>query len=196
MCHTTEMCKDRYIFNINEARKAGLAKKEISGLIKHGQVERISRGVYRKIDPTNPIITDAELFESATFIVGKPSAICLHSALHFYGIHCESEPKEQWIMVPFEKRCAHQSIRVFRTRNPKWTIGIDKHQNFNITNLERTIIESLTNLKTIEQKIGIAALSMALNRRLTNLHKLIAMAGSLKVIHRVSEIIKIVSHLK
>ncbi len=189
------MGKASTIFTTKEAKQAGLTKKELKGLIEAGHLKRLQRGVYLKQETENYAQGICEVFEAATLLVGAPSAICLHSALHYYGLDHDI-PEKCWIMVPFTKRCAHKSIRVYRSRNPRWDIGINSQDGFQITTLERTLVDALTNPRAIELDQAIAALKVALDKNLTDFHKIIAMAGKLNLVNKISQLIQIMVLLK
>ena len=108
-------------FSLKEAQSAGFSRYDLRMLFDRGLIERISRGYYQAVGED---LTDDELFRSATKRVGKPSAICLLSALSFYGL-TDTIAKKTWVMVPLTKRTSFSDLRLFRARNPLWNIGID-----------------------------------------------------------------------
>jgi hypothetical protein len=64
---------------------------------------------------------------------GDSVAVCLLSALAFHGLTDEI-PKKVWLLVPENKHSAHRDIRLLRSRNPHWKMGIDAQNGYRITN--------------------------------------------------------------
>lgn len=175
-------------FSIKTAGSYGISRYQIYRLAKKGQLERLERGVYRV-----PVmdINDEDTYRAATLIVGSASAICLLSALSYYNLTDEI-PRQTWIMVEKQKRVLHPHIRLVRTNQPKWNIGVEKHKGFNITSVERTIIDCIVGHRYLGKMIGIDVLKRALKEHKTSLNKVIAMAselGKLKPIQNLIEIL-------
>lgn len=168
-------------FTLNQAENLGLSRYSLKKLVAEGTIELIARGVYRA---THEDISEEDQFRIATLRVGTPSAICLVSALSFYGL-VDSIPKRTWIMVPVSKRTKYSDLKLLRTRNPNWLIGIEKHQGYAITALERSVVDVLCARTRVGTQIGIEALRKAVQSKKTTLGKLMDMAVKLDVSHRV-----------
>jgi predicted transcriptional regulator of viral defense system len=176
------------LFSYGEAREAGVTRHELRMLLKNGLIEQPTRGVYKDV---HAILDDAQLFVSASIRVGNPSAICLISALSYYGVTDEI-PNKTWIMTPFEKRSRFADLRLFRARNPHWEVGIEQQDGFRITSLDRTLIDCLTHRSQVGSQLGIQALKTAILQKRTKLRDIAEMARQLGVFSRIKGIIEAV----
>ena len=176
-------------FTLRQASMLGLTFYDIGKLLADGTLEKVSRGVYQVSGTASNEEAD---FCIAALRVGTPSAVCLISALSFHHL-TDTIPKKTWIMVPFSKRSADRSLRVFRARNPSWKVGIDKRAGYSITNIERTVVECLALRSRIGATIAIEALRRAIDSKKTNLGKVADMAKKLKLLHRILPYIEALS---
>jgi predicted transcriptional regulator of viral defense system len=176
-------------FTYQQAKQMGITRHYLREILKQGKIERLSRGVYKASSTST---SDDEEFRDATLRIGKPCAICLISALAYYNL-TDTIPRKIWVMAPVNKRTLHKDIKVFRTRNPNWSIGVIQQDGFNITSLERTIIDCLVNRNMIGSNIAIEALRLAINEKKTTLKKIIEIAKSLKVYHRIQSYIEVLA---
>ena len=176
-------------FTLKEANELGLNFYVIKKLISLGQVEQIARGIYRA---SNIDLAEEEQYRISTLRVGVPSAICLISALSYYHL-TDVIPKKTWIMVSDSKRTSDTTIKLFRSRNPQWKIGIHKKEGYAITSIERTIVDCLTQRSKIGTNTAISALKIAIENKQTTLHKILEMAKSLDVLHRILPYIEALS---
>ena len=174
-------------FSIKTAQSYGVSRFRIYRLVRKGQIEKIERGVYRipAID-----IDEENSFQAATLIVGSASAICLLSALSFYNLTDEI-PHQIWVMVEKQKRVMHQYIRLIRTSNPNWNVGVEKREGFNITSIERTLIECVIGRRYLGKMIGIEAIKRALKENKTSLNKIISTASKLGKLKNIQSILEI-----
>lgn len=169
------------LFTTQKALKTGLNKKDLMRLLEKGVIERLARGIYQN---ANLDRTEEEEYRMTTLIVGKPSAVCLLSALSYHHL-TDIIPKKIWMMVPVQKRTQHSALRLLRTNHPHWKIGILKEEGYWVTNLERTIIDSLVYKKLLGTQIGIEALRKTVKENRTTLGKVLDTAVRLKVEHRI-----------
>ncbi|HMN68073.1 MAG TPA: type IV toxin-antitoxin system AbiEi family antitoxin domain-containing protein [Bdellovibrionales bacterium] len=176
-------------FTTSQFLEAGFSFYHLKQLVEAGAVEQISRGVYHSagID-----LNEEELFRVATLRVGKPSAICLLSALSFHHL-TDLIPKKTWIMVPQSKRTQDKKLQLYRSVYPFWKIGVEHHDGYSVTNLERTIVECLTSRFRHGERPGIEALRSALEAKKTTIAKLTDMAEKLDVLHRLLPYIKVLT---
>ncbi len=168
-------------FTVKQAKQQGLSFYELGKLIASGVVEQVSRGIYRA---TADDLTEEDQFRTATLRVGKPSAICLISALAYYHL-TDTIPKKTWIMVQANKRASDPSLKLFRARRPQWSIGIEKYDGYSITTIERTLVECLARRSRLGTQVGIEALRKAVSSRKTTLGKIVDLACQLGVTHRI-----------
>ena len=176
-------------FTYRQAKAHGLNQLSIRELVSSGTLELVARGVYRT---TKSDYNEEDQYRVATLLVGDPSAICLISALSYYGIS-DVIPRKTWIMVPHTKRSQYKELKLQRTRAPTWDVGIDAHNGYNITNIERTIVEAICNRTTIGTQIAIEALRRSVQSKKTTLSKIMSMAKQLEVLHRVLPYIEALS---
>lgn len=172
-------------FSLKELKKLGFDQKKINQLLKEEHIFRLRRGIYAVAKSD---ISDEYQFEAATLRINGPSAVCLASALAFYGL-IDEIPKKVWLLVPESKHTAHKDIRLLRRRDPKWKIGIVHQGKYSITNLERSIVEALI-LKRILGTVGVEALKTALSQKKTTLDRILKIATALKVDHRIMNYIE------
>ena len=88
-------------------------------------------------------------------------------------------------MVSAKTRTASKNIRLYRTRDPRWKIGITAQDGYSITNIERTLVDALTSKAVLPVRIGLDALKRAVSEKLTSISKIIEMSKSLGVRHRI-----------
>ncbi len=176
-------------FTSSQAAKSGLNFYELSKLVSSGVVEQVARGIYRAAGGD---ISEEEQCRIATLRVGTPSAICLVSALSYHHL-TDTIPKKTWIMVPGNKRTVDRALKLFRARNPHWKIGIEKHDGYSVTTIERTLVDCLTHRSRLGTQIGIDALRKATASKKTTLGKILEMAGHLGVSHRILSYIEALS---
>lgn len=168
-------------FTYKQALATGLKLRTVRQLVANGQCYTVAKGIYM---PKNLEYNEENQFKVATLVVGKHSAICLVSALSVYEL-TDVIPRKTWITVPATKRTQISSLKVLRKKNPLWNIGIEKKDGYSITNVERTLIESLCYKNMIGSTIPIEALREAVRKKLTTLSKVLDMAKKMKAVHRV-----------
>lgn len=162
-------------FTAKEAKSLGLSAYYLNRYVFNGLIEQVSRGVYRL---TSLDLSEEDLFKIATAKVGRPSAICLISALSSYHL-TDVIPKKTWISVSHEKRSRDRSLKVLRLRNPNWKIGIESYDGYSITSIERTIVECFMYRRIVSTTIAVDALKAALKNKKTTLGKVTDMAKKL-----------------
>jgi predicted transcriptional regulator of viral defense system len=157
-----------------ELERIGLSRSKIRLLTQEGTLLRIGRGVYQL---PSVELDNESLYRAATKRIKGPSAVCLLSALSHYNLTDEI-PKQTWLLVNIDSRSIHKDIRLYRSNNPHWKIGIVKADGYKITSLERTIVDALI-LKKKFGNLGIEALKRALKEKLTTASKIMDMAAKL-----------------
>lgn len=168
-------------FSLREALACGVSRPTLERLLKHEFIERVSRGVYR-ISKISPLPEDD--YRAATHVVGKPSAICLFSALVEYGLS-DQILKNVWIMVGAEKRTKAKNVRTVRVRQPRWNVGIVKKNGYWITSIERTIVDSICS-RSVGLDVSINALKTALKKKITTGGRISDVAKKLGVLKRIT----------
>lgn len=165
-----------------ELKRLGINRRALQHLIKNGYVERVARGIYRRTLRTAELEEDR--YAVAIASCGQPSSICLISALEHYHL-TDQIAKKIWVLVPASKRSGVKELRLFRSRNPHWNVGINKTAGYWITSLERTLVDCLVHRRIVGSQIALEALKRALTRKQVKLTAVIDVARAMKVDHRV-----------
>lgn len=176
-------------FTYQEACKCGLTQYAIRKFLEDGVIERLERGLYRSVGED---LSEEELYRRAVKRAGKPSAVCLLSALSYYEL-TDTIPKKVWLMVPAGKRIKSPNIKLYRARDPRWKVGVVTQDGYSITSLERTIVDSLTLKTLVAPRLGIDALKRAIFGKQTTAAKILKISDMLGVKHRVLPTIEALS---
>lgn len=75
-------------------------------------------------------------------------------------------------MVPHSKRSRHSELKLHRVRSPEWKVGIIKQKGYNITSIERTVVDTIHYRRIVGSTID-----------KTTLSKVMGIADQLKVLH-------------
>jgi len=174
------------IFTTQDALRGGLSKKELTYLLESDIIIRLARGIYCSVKHD---LSEEDQAVMATIIVGKPSALCLLSALSYHHL-TDIIPKKIWMMVPAAKRTQNSKLRLFRTANPRWNIGMQKEKDYWVTNIERTLVDSLVQKRLLGTHTAIEALRQAVKDKRTTLDKVLKISVQLEVKHRIIKYIE------
>lgn len=191
-------------FSTKEAISLGISKNTLSRMVEMGLIQRMSRGIYQVSDTALEVTikskkgsskkgayTEVEKdYISATLKCGFPSAICLLSALEYYNLTDEITNRT-WMMVPDPKRIRSDAIKLVRSRNPKWDIGIHKTKDYWITTIERTLIDCVVFKRIVGQQVALSALRLAISDRKIKLSTLYELARSMGVARLIKPYIEI-----
>ncbi|HAR42569.1 MAG TPA: hypothetical protein DCS07_08055 [Bdellovibrionales bacterium] len=150
-------------FTTKQAARLGVTAATLAHYSRRGDLERLSRGVYRAAG--TPPIEDIRWEDLVIAIRSvKDGVICLTSALAIYGL-TEEIPRQHWIAIQHTTRHrAVPSIKVVRMRN----LEIGKTQttisgiSVPIFDSERTIVDAF---RYLSRETAIKALKMAFNRK-------------------------------
>jgi predicted transcriptional regulator of viral defense system len=173
-------------FSPRDIKRLGITPAQLKPLLNEEQVLRLGRGIY--VLPGTDL-DDEALFRSASMRIDGPSAVCLISALAFYGITDEL-PKKIWLLVPENKHTAHKDIRLLRRNDPQWKVGIIANDGYKITSLERSIVDALALKRIVGVSVGVSALKAALTQKKTTLDKILKTATQLRVDHQIMSYIE------
>lgn len=173
-------------FSRKQIEDLGLTGNHIQELLKSGHIARLNRGVYQ-IAGEN--LSDDEIFHAASIRIKGRSAICLLSALAHYNL-TDVIPKKTWLMVDEKTHSSHKDLRVCRTRNPNWKIGIVENKNYSIASIERALVDCLVYKKIVGTNVAISAIKNAIREKKTTLSKVAKMSQLLGVEHRIFQYIE------
>lgn len=135
---------------------------------------------------------DEERYRIASLRCGLPSAICLVSALEYHHL-TDHISKHVWVLVPSSKRTSLKELRLLRSREPQWDIGIKKTQKYWITTPERTIVDCLIHRRLIGNQVALEALKKAISQKKVKPGNVLDMAKKMGVEHRVLPYIEALS---
>lgn len=169
-----------------ELESRGFSRNELERLLTDGAIVRLGRGVYQLASAD---ISDENQFRAATMRIRGQSSVCTLSALAHYNLTDEI-PKKVWLMVGVGRKSSLKDVRLFRTRNPHWHIGIEAADGYKITNVERTIVDCLSYQHKFGN-LGVDALKRALKDKKTTLSKIVDIAERLGVGHKIAPIIQV-----
>ena len=150
----------KVLFSAKEARKAGISPSLINYYIKKGEIERLSRGVYKS--SFAELDVDFQWEDLVTTAKSVPKGVvCLVSALALYELTDEI-PRRHWIAVP-HKTTSPKRLQTNFVRFRDMTMGKTKlkigNREIPIFNRERTIVDSFRLLST---EVSIKALKEGL----------------------------------
>jgi predicted transcriptional regulator of viral defense system len=171
-----------------EIEGRGLSRNELERLLADGEIVRLGRGVYQLASAD---IGDENQFRAATKRIRGQSVVCALSALAHYNLTDEI-PRQVWLMVGAGKKSNLKDVRLFRTRNPRWNIGIEAADGYRMTSVERTIVDCLSYQHKFGN-LGVEALKRAIKDKKTTLGKVVEMAERLGVEHKIAPIIQVLS---
>lgn len=151
--------------------------RELANRIEAEELVRLGKGVYAKPKELEGIEGD---FYRATLLCGRQSAICLLSALKYYGLS-EQIFGGIWILIPYTKSAPGKKVlKPIRSRRPYWKIGIVINSRYRITDIDRTIVDCFRYQRLIGISTAIDALKKALQEKKTTKNKIFEMAKRLK----------------
>lgn len=134
-------------FTTRDATALGMSSSALAYYVKLGEVERISRGVYRNSQIENSAPFEwQDLLEMAQSVPN--GTVCLISALAYYGLTLEIQ-REFWIAIPHEVRnIKRDQTRIIRTRNFKLGRNPLKVGPYNIFifDKERCVVDAFKHL--------------------------------------------------
>src|SRR5438093_2041225 len=154
-------------FRPTQLEVAGMTRDQLRALVRAGEVERVSRGLYRlaNAEPT-------ENYSLAMACARVPrSIVCLLSALRVHGIGTQA-PAEIWLAIPHKARIPRLPelrLRIVRFSGPAWTFGV-KEVDFEgvparITSPARTIVDCFRFERLVGPEAAMEALQDVLRQR-------------------------------
>lgn len=179
-----EKLKDKFskgTFSSKDAEELGVSARMLTHLVKKGEIQRISRGLY-SLAGVDPSGDDWKYYDLATTASSyKDAVICLISALNYWEI-TEEFARSFWLAFPNNHPpIKNPMVRMYRPRNLE--LGIMKIQlsgiEVKITDPERSIIDAF---KYLDEESSVTSLRMYLNQEESkiNVVKLVNYAVTLK----------------
>lgn len=164
------------VFTAKEAELFGITRRSLSYLVTKEVLLRVDSGVYWLKESS--VKAEQVDFIAACLRIGPSAVVGGHTALFRYGLIREV-PERIWVFVPQGNftRSPHQ-YKVIRTKNDL-TLGVEVYPRFKITNIERTLLDSLRYQKKIGLSLAYEAFHAASRENLTNMRKLGLLAKEL-----------------
>lgn len=168
-------------FTAKEARARGVHPSLLTYYAAHGYIEKLSRGVYRGLEPSRKEVP----FEWEDLVAALQSiprgVICLVSALSIYELTDEM-PRQFWIAVPNATRAPRRpQTKIIRMRDVRTGVSRMKlgEVQIKIFDRERTVIDAF---RYLSKEIAIKALRRYLEgkKQKPDLQKLVAYSKTLR----------------
>jgi len=168
---------------MSEVIKLGIHRRELYALRDRGDLEVISRGLYRLIETSEPSLPD--FIQVAKKI--PRGVICLISALAFHEITTQI-PHFVYVALPstaHKPAIFHPPMRYFWYTEKLLTTGVEEHTIdgciIRIFNIEKTLIDCVKFRNKIGMDVVLEALKMYWRGRQTNLDKLLEYAKLFRI---------------
>jgi len=170
------------VFSSAAGREAGIPPRMLAYFCQKGQIEKVSRGMYKIKD-----IDFDSAFEwedlAITALSIPNGVICLISALCYYGLTDEIM-REFWIAIPHATTSpSRENARIVRMRNISFgqtTVKIGSRK-IKIFDRERTVVDSFRYLDKETALKALQAYLKASNDRKPDIDKLLKYAKKLRV---------------
>jgi predicted transcriptional regulator of viral defense system len=150
------------LLRMSDAVRAGVHRDTLRGMVARGDLEKISRGLYRLSDA--PSLAHPDL---ATVAVKVPEGvICLISALAFHELTTQI-PHEVYLAINRNSeppRIDFPPVRTFRFSGESFTEGIELHKDDSVTLRVYSREKSISDCFKFRNKIGLDACVEALRR--------------------------------
>jgi len=186
-----KLVKRKGLLTLNELINLGFSQSSISRLTKKNKLVKQCTGIY--YHPEANIDYDNLDFTTAFKKFGKASFITGLSALYRYRL-IEQVPSQIWIMVDNKVQTNNKLYRLIRTKKLV-KIGLVNYKTYRITNLERTLIESLKFSGKIGLRTALDAIKKAIISRQTNIKLLAQMAKKLNYTSILNKYLELISEV-
>ena len=142
---------------------AGIPRTYLARLTASGDLERLSRGLYRV-----PNAVSSEHESMATIAVKVPQAVfCLVTALQFHELTTQL-PRQLWIALPHGShapRVDYPPIKMIQFAGEAFTQGIEIHERdrvkIRVYSLEKTIVDCFKHRNKVGLDVALEALKQA-----------------------------------
>ena len=162
-----ELARELGVLRVKDLTSRGIHHEYLRRLCEQGQMERVSRGLYR--------LTDADVTEHATLAtVSKRfpnSILCLLTALRFHGIGTQN-PREVWMALrrgTAIPRNVNLPVKFMLFSEASFSTGIEDHVLENvpvrITSTAKTIADCFKYRNKVGLDVALEALREAVRQR-------------------------------
>jgi len=169
-----ELFKERTFVTAKNVRERNIPTKFLTPLLRAGEIQRISRGLYSRTDASFPEETD---YTIAAELVPH-GVICLVSALRYHNLTDEN-PHEVSMTVQqgiWHPRVSYPPIKYISASPKIFKFGIEEHFSSGIKikvySVEKTIADCFKYRNRIGLDVAIAALRAAASHNLLDYNEL------------------------
>ncbi|RNC97010.1 MAG: transcriptional regulator [Oricola sp.] len=162
-----EILKDGSIVRLSEFRAEGITAATVSRMVDHGEVVRLSRGLYQLADA--PLDANHSLAEAAKRV--PKGVVCLLSALAFHGL-TDQLPRAVWMAIgtkDWAPASGTPPIEIVRFTDALLTDDVITETiegvPVNIFGVAKTISDCFRHRRTVGQTIALEGLQEALHQR-------------------------------
>jgi predicted transcriptional regulator of viral defense system len=161
---------DDGILRASDLTANGFSRRRIMELAQHGELVRLSRGLYSRPDAT---VTENHTL--AQFCAHVPHGIiCLASALQFHNIGTQN-PWQVWALIEKGAHPPHMDyppLRIIRASGKSFTAGVEEHRieevTVHVTNVAKTVADCFKYRSAIGLDVALEALKECLDERRTD----------------------------
>lgn len=150
------------LLRMSDAIRAGIHRDTLRAMVEHGDLEKISRGLYRLSDA--PSLTHPDL---ATVAAKVPAGvICLLSALAFHELTTQI-PHEVYLAIDRNSeppRIDFPPVRTFRFSGTAFTAGIEMHKDHSVPLRVYSREKTIADCFKFRNKVGLDVCVEALRR--------------------------------
>lgn len=150
------------LLRMSDAIQAGVHRDTLRAMVERGDLERISRGLYRLSDA--PSLTHPDLAMVAVKV--PEGVICLLSALAFHELTTQI-PHEVYLAINRNSeppRIDFPPVRTFRFSGQAFTEGIEMHKDDSVTLRVYSREKTIADCFKFRNKVGLDACVEALRR--------------------------------
>lgn len=167
-----------FVFRPRDLEAHDIRRSRLETWLRQGLVERIERGLYRRVD------AEPDENETAAMVAARvPGAIvCLVTALHMHGIGTEL-PRRVWIALDRKARkpqIRRLPVHVVWFSGPMLTYGVDTIEMngvpVKITTPARTIVDCFRYRNKVGIDVAVEALRDAMAWRMVNVNEILRAA--------------------
>ena len=162
-----EILKDGGIVRLSEFRAEGITAATVSRMVDHGEVVRLSRGLYQLADA--PLDVNHNLAEAAKRV--PKGVVCLLSALAFHGL-TDQLPRAVWMAIgtrDWAPTSGTPPIEIVRFTDALLTEDVitEKIEGVpvKIFGVAKTVADCFRHRRTVGQMIALEGLQEALRQR-------------------------------
>ena len=177
----------RGIYTVDEAARLGVSRMQLSALVKSGELERLSRGVYATAGAGNVAMVEAVVLKkrSVDFVLALESALRVHD-------FTSATPHALWIAMPRGARTPSVDfpVEVVHVDASAYQKGVEVHE-FNgvrvrVYSAARTVADLFKFRGRVGLDLALDALKTGLSRRMFSVDELMRYAR----LNRVANVIR------